>query len=300
MLKSVLRVLTALVAVGAFVFAFSPPAGAASPSQDACHTVNNNAPSGNCGPFTQVYRENFNAVQVPLGAFSGCAGDGNFKCSGLRTRYPGYYNTLGAYPSGWGDTADPSNHSNGNNRTFGGKYTPQDTMSVIKTPEGDGQLKVHMWRPSAGGSNHVSAPVPLKCMNLRYGKFTERTHVSALTDGYKMAHLRYTPNEIDYPEAGGNFRSDPVSEFTHGFAESGADAAGNAAWTGWHTYSQEIVPGSVRFYYDGRLFKTVHADFPDTADWILQNESALAGGYAAKGSSVDITSTWLTCYRLNG
>ena len=51
MLKSILRVLTALVAVGAFVFAFSPPAGAVSPSQDACHTVNNNAPIGNCGPF---------------------------------------------------------------------------------------------------------------------------------------------------------------------------------------------------------------------------------------------------------
>lgn len=295
-------VVGALALIGA-LFLAPGTALAVTPSQDACHTTNNSAPVGNCGAFHQVYRENFNpggvVAAVPLGAFSSCAGDGNFKCAGLQSKYKHYYGTLGAYPNGWGDTANPVNHSNGNHRTFGGWYDPPTTLSVINSG-GDGQLRVHMWRSASGGSNHVSAPVPLRCMGLRYGKFSERFRVSATTPGFKMAHLRYTPNEIDFPEAGGNFSGDPVSEFTHGFSESGADAAGNSAWTGWHSYSTEIVPGSVRFYFDGRLFKTVHADFPDAADWVLQNESALAGSYAAKGSSVDILSTWLSCYSYTG
>jgi hypothetical protein len=153
-----------------------------------------------------------------------------------------------------------------------------------------------MYRPSAGGDNHVAAVVPRRCMDLRYGKFTERLVVRSLVNGYKMAHLRYTPNEVDYPEAGGNFHSDPVSLFTHKFNETGADVASNSAWTSFHTYSTEIVPDKIRFYFDGKLVKTVNADFPDHADWVLQNESALAGGYAAKGSSIKIDTTWVTCY----
>lgn len=266
------------------------------PSQDACHVTDNTVPSGNCGVFTQVYRENFNTEQAPVGTFKACAGDGDFKCEGAAgTRY---YRTLGAYPRGWYDTASPNNHSNGNDRTRGGEYRADDTMSVIK-PGTDGFMRVHMYRPSSG-DNHVAAPVPLKCMNMRYGKFTERFRISARTDGFKMAHLRYTPDEIDYPEAGGNFADDPVSEFTHGFAESGADAAPGAAWTGSHTYSTEIVPGKVRFYFDGKLFKTVSADFPSAADWVLQNESSLSGGYAAVGSSVNVDTTWITCYKYSG
>ncbi len=275
--------------------ALSPRAFAATPSQDACHTINDSTPVGDCGPFRQLYSESFNAQQVPLGRFKNCAGDGDFKCAGLSgTRY---YGSLGAYPSGWADTATSGADGNGG-RTFGGYYRPEDTTSVIRTASGDGQLKVHMFRPAAGGSNHVSAPVPLKCMNLRYGKFTERTRVSSVAvDGFKMAHLRYTPNEVDFPEAGGNFKSDPISVFTHGFSESAGDLLPNAAWTGWHTYSQEIVPGRLRFYIDGILKKTVNADFPDAADWVLQNESALGGGYAAKGSSVDIYTTGVACYK---
>lgn len=173
-------------------------------------------------------------------------------------------------------------------------------MSIIKQSSGDGQLRVRMYRPLAGGSNRVAAPVPRRCMNLRYGKFTERLVVRSRTDGYKVAHLHYSPDEIDYPEAGGNFKSDPVSWFTHGFSEDGADVAPSTAWTSWHTYSQEIVPGQVRFYFDGKLVGRVYGDYPDVTPWVLQNESALAGGYAAPGSSVIIDTTWLTCYRYAG
>lgn len=301
-MKLLRRALLASLASGALTLALAGPAPAADtfPTQDACHVSNNAMTPSTCGPFTRTAGLNFNAVQVPVGAFSGCAGDGDFRCAGLKTKYPSYYSTLGAYPRGWYDTANPKNHSNGNDRTFGGEYRPDTTMSVIKDSRGDGLLKVHMFRPAGAGDNNVAAPVPRQCMNLRYGKFTERTRITARTDGFKMAHLRYTPDEVDYPEAGGNFADDPVSEFTHGFAESGADVAPNSAWTGWHTYSTEIVPGKIRFYLDGRLVKTVNGDFPSAADWVLQNESSLSGGYAAHGASVDVLTSWVACYKYSG
>jgi hypothetical protein len=296
-MKNILtRALVALPAAGALVLGMVGAAPAATtPSQDACHTTTTFTPQGDCGPFKQLYRDNFSGGTVPVGAFSSCAGDGDHRCAGLKTRYPAYYATLGAYPDGWPDTATSGADGNGG-RTFGGYYRPQETMSVRQASNGDGQMRVHMFRPAAGGDNHVAAPVPLKCMNLRYGKFTERIIVRTATNGYKAAHLHYSPDEIDYPEAGGNFHSDPVSVFTHGFDEYGRDVAPTSAWTSWHTYSQEITPGRVKIYYDGKLVASRAADYPRATPWVLQNESALGGGYAAKGSSVDIDTTWLSCY----
>ena len=293
-MKLILRALFAFLAAGALLLALTSPGQAADvfPSQDACHVTSNASPSGSCGAFKLLYRETFNNQTVPVGTFRGCAGDGNFYCSGTAgTRYT----QMGAYPEGWTDTA--GHHGDGNSGPVPGVYRPDLTTSVIRTSTGDGQMKVHMYRPSSGGSNRVAAMVPRKCMNLRYGKFTERTRISARTKGFKMAHLRYTPNEIDYPEAGGTFATDPVSLFDHGFDEGSADVASNSAWTGWHTYSLELTPGHVRAYYDGRLKFSRAADYPDRADWILQNESALGDvAGAAPGSSVDILTSWITCY----
>lgn len=265
------------------------------PSQDACHVTNNSSPAGNCGAFTLLDRETFNAVQVPVGGFSSCAGDGDFKCAGLKTKYPSYYTTMGAYPSGWPDTAGSS--ADGNSGPVPGTYRPEKAVSVIMAGT-DGQMRVHM--SYASGANTVAAVVPLKCMNLRYGKFTERIKISNTSDRFKMAHLRYSPNEVDYPEAGSNFGSDPVSEFTHGFKESGADVGPNADWTTWHTYSTEIAPGTIRFYLDGKLVSTVNADFPDSTDWVLQNESALNIPSVSGATTVDVDTSWLTCYKYTG
>jgi hypothetical protein len=262
--------ITALV--WAAVFVQEARAADTFPSQDACHVTNNNTPSGNCGPFVQLWKENFNGANVATGKFS---------------------DTVGAYPSGWPDTA--ASGADGNNGPLPGYYRPESTMSVITQSNGDGQLRVKM--NSDGVSNKVAAVVPRKCMNLRYGKFTERFVVRTRTPGFKLAHLRYTPNEVDYPEAGGSF-ADPIYEYTHGFASSAAEAAPATAWTSWHTYSTEIVPGQIRFYFDGKLFKTLNADFPEAADWILQNESALGDAVgAAPGSSVTIDTTFATCYK---
>jgi hypothetical protein len=284
--------LTALATSGV-LFLSPASAGAVTPSQDACHTTTTGAPSGDCGPFKQVYRETFNNQIVPVGAFSSCS-DSTFQCAGLKSKYGRYYTTLGAYPDGWPDTATSGADGNGG-RTFGGYYRPQLTISVRKSGT-DGQLRVHMYRSTSGGSNKVAAVVPLRCANLRYGKFTERFIVRTRTNGYKMAHLHYSPDEIDYPEAGGNFAGDPVSVFTHGFDEYGKDVAPNSAWSSWHTYSQEITPGHVKIYFDGKLVASRNVDYPRATEWVLQNESALGGGYAAKGSSVDIDTTWITAY----
>lgn len=277
----------------------TPQPATASHVVDACHTPGvNSAPSGDCGPFKQIFRDTF-PTQVPLGKFSSCAGEGSFLCSGLAA-YPSVQASWGAYPNGWEDTATSGNDGN-EGRTFGGYYRPQNTISIRQASNGDGQMRVKMSRPPSGGSVQSAAVVPRKCMNMRYGKFTERLIVrQENATGYKMAHLHYTPDEIDYPEAGGNFDSDPVSWFTHGFSEDGDDVAPNSSWNSWHTYSTEIVPGEVRFYFDGQLVGTAEGDYPTAGDWILQNESALAGGYALKGSFVDIDTTWVTCYKYEG
>lgn len=287
----------AVAFIGGFLLVaalIQPEPARAAVAEDACGSTSNSSPAGDCGPFKLLYRETFGAEQVPVGAFSECAGDGDHRCEGLRDSR--YYDDLGAYPDGWPDTA--ASGADGNNGPVPGYYRPQWTVSVRKASNGDGQLRVKMYRPAAGGSNRVAAVVPRKCMNLRYGKFTERFVVRTTTPGFKLAHLRYTPDEVDYPEAGQTFGGDPVSVFTHGFKDSAKDVAPNSAWTSWHTYSTEIVPGQLRFYLDGDLVQTVNADFPEAADWILQNESALGRvPGAAPGSSVIIDTTWLNCYK---
>jgi len=299
----IMGVVSAL-AMSVALFLSPAGAGAASaatfPSDDACHVTDNSTPRGDCGVFHQIYRDSFNpggvAATVPLGAFSSCGGDGDYQCAGLKSQYPHYYNTLGAYPNGWADTATSGADNNGG-QSVGGYYRPQDTISVRQSSTGDGQMRVHMWRPASGGSNHVAAVVPIACRNLRYGKFTERLVVRTLTKGYKMAHLHYSPDEIDYPEAGGSFQYDPISVFTHGFDEYGKDVAPNSQWINWHTYSTEITPNHVRVYFDGKLVASRTADYPDNTPWILQNESALGGApTAAAGSSINIDTTFLTCY----
>ena len=296
-MKSILtRALFALLATGALVCALLTPASATDtfPGQDACHATSNASPAGNCGPFKLLERETFNAATEPVGTFSGCGGDGDFKCYGARNTP--YYSTLGAYPTGWPDTAGSG--ADGNSGPVPGTYHPERAASVIRSSTGDGQLKVHM--TSTGSSNSVAAMVPLKCMGLRYGKFTERTRITSLNRRFKMAHLRYSPNEIDYPEAGGSFGRDPISLFNHRFDEGSADVAPNSAWTSWHTYSLELTPGHERAYLDGRLVFNRAVDFPDRTDWILQNESALgvSKSYVSGAPlSTDVITSWATCYK---
>lgn len=267
------------------------------PDQDACHRTDNLTPRGDCGAFKQLYTDDFGKYgNVPVGAFKGCDDGNGYRCSGLKVKYPHYYATMGAYPEGWTDTA--GHHGDGNSGPVPGVYRPDLTTSVYRTSTNDGQLRVHMYRSSSGGANKVAALVPVACRDLRFGKFTERLVVRTTTRGFKMAHLHYTPDEIDYPEAGGTFQYDPISWFDHGFDNYSRDVAPNASWRSFHTYSTEVVPGHVRVYFDGKLIADRHATYPEATPWVLQNESALGDvPGAVPGSSVNIDTTWITCYR---
>ena len=290
------RLLALSVAAGAVLALAVTPRAYASPAavQDPCG-VSAAMPPGDCGPFRSVFGENFNGDNVPLGSFSDC--DHNPEspsqyCGGLPA---GYRKEFWAYPRGWYDTANPKNHSNGNSRSFGGEYRADDTTWVGPSSTGDGQLHVRMFRPNSG-DNHVAAIVPTKCGFLGYGKYSERFRVSQDNPGFKVAHLFYASQEIDYPEAGGSFRDDPSPEgFVHGSTE--ATYVSGDSWNSWHTYSIEIVPNEIKFYLDGTLRKVVRDNFTDKTNWVLQNESSLSGAYAVRGSSVQIDTTWVKCWK---
>ena len=81
-IKNTGRAVAAAVAAGSLALAFTPHAHADTvPGQDTCATQNKAAPSGDCGPFHQIYRETFGKT-VPTGAFSQVSGS-TFKAAGL-------------------------------------------------------------------------------------------------------------------------------------------------------------------------------------------------------------------------
>lgn len=177
-------------------------------------------------------------------------------------------------------------------------YRCTGAVSVHRSA-GDGQLRVKAFRPADGGDVREVTVVPLACRNIRYGKFTERLIVRSADDGYKLAHERPAPDEVSFPEAGGNLASDRVGWFTHGFSERSRLVAGNETWTGWHTYSTEVKPGRVSFFLDGRLVGTATGDYPRAADWLLRTGAGL-DGLPARGSSAAVDTTWVTCYKYEG
>lgn len=271
-------------------------AQAVTPSQDACHTTANSMPRGNCGRFLQVLAENFNGDRVPLGSFADCD-----HSSGSRAAYCGrltgdYRKNFWAYPTGWQDTAK----SNG--WPVGGTYHPEDTVSVSPAADGDGQMHIRMWRPARGGDVHSAAVLPKPVKYQRYGKYSERFRVSRIAAGYKSAHLLWPVNdaacpgcEMDFPEGEWNGR---ISAYHHPRGGGDQDAYETTAkWSAWHTSTVEWTPGHTRYYLDGRLIGHSVRGVPDTPhDWILQNEAALNGQYAAPGSWAQMDITWVAAY----
>lgn len=291
-----IRVATALAGAALVLGTGAVPVSAQTVVQDPCG-VSASMPAGDCGPhWASKWGENFNGDTIRTGQFSDCdhgAESPDETCLGLPSGYRGEF---WAYPRGWYDTANPKNHSNGNSRSFGGEYRADDTVSVsTRTGTSDGQLHVRMYRPSSG-DNHVAAIVAKPCAFMGYGKYSERFIVRDPSPGFKLAHLLFGANEVDFPEAGGSFADDPTIEgFTHGFVES--SYASGAYWGGWHTTSIEIAPSYVRFYLDGQLVKTVLGHNTDKTNWVLQNESSLSGAYAKVGEDVHIDTTWVKCWR---
>lgn len=268
-------------------------------TNDACHTVRNSMPRGDCGPFEQVFTENFNGDRVPVGAFSDCDHAPETRqavCEGLSGEYRAKW---WAYPNSWPDTAKSGADGNGG-RKVGGVYHPEDTVSVGPRAGGDGVMKIRMWRPADGGDVHSAALVPRATIEQAYGKFSARIKVVKAAPGYKSAWLHYGDScEMDYPEQNWN---DTITAFHHpcNGGEQGSFATGQR-WTEWHTVSTEWTPGLVRFYLDGKLVGQDDRRVPDQPlAWVLQNETALYGADAAPGSSAEMYITWVTAYAYKG
>ncbi|MGW0550298.1 glycoside hydrolase family 16 protein [Streptomyces altiplanensis] len=296
------RLLPAALALASVSFLLAwlmPASDAVTSSQDACRTVGDSMPRGDCGPFRQVFAENFNGDTVPLGSFSDCDHHADTKdayCAGLEGTYRDEW---WAYPSGWQDTA--TSGADGNSvRSVGGAYHPEDTVSVGPAGNGDGRMSIRMWRPEDGGPVHAAAVVPKKLMEQTYGKFSERFRVVKAAPGYKSAHLWYGDGcEIDYPEQ--NW-TDTITAFTHPCDGGRQDMfATGARWTDWHTTSVEWTPDEIRYYLDGALVGSSTRGVPSgPLSWILQNESALYGPPAAPGSSAQLDITWVAGYAYEG
>lgn len=292
---------TAAALGGALALSTATPAPAADtfPSQDACKVINNNMPSGNCGPFIQTFKENFNGDSVPLGSFSDCNHNVDTKlayCGGL-SAYPQYYANWWAYPSNWDDTAKSGADGN-DGAPYGGVYRADKTVSVVpKGYDGTGVMRVDMYRPATGEDNYVAAVVPKKCMQQKYGKYSERLMVTRNDGGFKSAHLFYEGGqEVDYPE---NDYGAEIAMFTH---PQGGYIDTNARWTTRHTYSMEWTPAGFKFFLDGKLLRdedgtSVFPSAMPAASWILQNESSIEGPYAARGAHAIQETTWVTCYK---
>lgn len=293
---------TALAAAGvlALSLATAPGAHGAAPSEDACHTVSSAMPVGDCGPFRQVLAENFNGDHVPAGAFSDCDHNTEGKlayCSGLPADYR---REFWAYPTGWQDTQK----SNGQP---GGVYHPEDTVSVLPDEhDGDGEMRIRMYRPASGGDVHSAAVLPLAVKDQTYGKYSERFSVTTVNKGFKSAHLLWPVNdstcnscEMDFPEGEWN---GTISAYHHPEGGGEQDAFETSAkWTSWHTTSVEWTPGEARYYLDGKLVgKSSRGMMRAPADWILQNETAMNGQYPAPGTSAEMRITWVAAYTYRG
>ncbi|MGW3665044.1 glycoside hydrolase family 16 protein [Streptomyces sp. NPDC005141] len=267
-----------------------PRADGAPRSADACHDTSTVLPRGDCGPFWQVLAEDFNGDRVPLGSFSDCdhrVDTSGAHCGGLSGEYR---DNWWAYPAGWEDTA------NDRGRDVVGEYHPEDTVSVGPGENGDGVMRIRMWRPEDGGPVHAAAVVPRAVMQMAYGKYSARIKVTKVAPGYKSAWLHYGGGcEMDHPE--GEWTGS-LTAFHHpcGGGEQGYFPSDDA-WTEWHTVSTEWTPGHVRFFVDGRQTGEDTRGVPSAPlSWVLQNESALEGPGAAPGSSAELDVTWVAAY----
>lgn len=289
-----IRVATALAGTALVLGTGAVPVAAQTAVQDPCGS-SSSMPSGDCGAhWVSKWGENFNGDRISLGQFSDCDHNSESPTEYCGNLPAGYRGEFWAYPRGWYDTANPKNHSNGNSRSHGGEYRADDTTSVGPSATGDGQMHIRMFRPS-NGDNHVAAIVPKPCAFQGYGKYSERFIVRDPSPGFKVAHLFYASNEIDFPEAGGSFSDDPTVEgFAHGFVE--ASYASNTRWNGWNTTSIEVTPSHVAFYLNGVRVKYISGADTDKTNWVLQNESSLSGAYAAVGEDVHIDTTWVKCW----
>lgn len=218
-------------------------------------------PSGDLPGWKQVFREDFDKADVPVGKFPGDA---------YRAKWSA------GYKDGTPDTAGQKGKDSA--------YYPSKVLSVkdgvldwyLHTEDGIAMGAAPRPRFTNGSDN------PRHDNSLLYGRYSVRFKADSLK-GYKLAWLLWPDSgqwpqdgEIDFPEGdlseslfgAVHFRSDDPADFkTYKTDEK---------FTSWHVATTEWSPGKVEFFLDGRSIGVATKDIPKTPmHLILQTEACL-------------------------
>ncbi|MFE4544737.1 glycoside hydrolase family 16 protein [Arthrobacter sp. NPDC056727] len=220
-------------------------------------------PTGDLPGWKQVFREDFDQGNVPVGGFPG----------------PAYAAKWSAgYKDGTPDTAGQQGKKSG--------YYPSKVLSVQ-----NGMLDWYLH--SEDGVSMGAAPTPKipnsstnphRDNSFLYGRFSVRFRADSLP-GFKTAWLLWPDSgiwprdgELDYPEG------DLATKFYGAVHKMGNDTHAvdifysNTTFTGWHVATMEWSPGKVEFFLDGRSLGAGTSRTPNVPmHYILQTESCLTG-----------------------
>jgi hypothetical protein len=220
-------------------------------------------PTGDLPGWKQVFREDFNQGNVPVGGFPG----------------PAYAAKWSAgYVDGTPDTAGQRGAKSG--------YYPSKVLSVK-----NGMLDWYLH--TEGGVSMGAAPTPKipnsstnphRANSLLYGRFSVRFKADPL-GGFKTAWLLWPDSgiwprdgELDFPEG------DLSTKFYGAVHKMGNDPYAtdiiysDTTFTQWHVATMEWSPGKVEFFLDGRSLGAGTSRTPNIAmHYILQTEACLFG-----------------------
>jgi hypothetical protein len=243
----------------------APPAAApAAPPARAVPPINPltaKLPVGDLPGWKQVFREDFSAGDVPIGAFPGPAYEANWSAG---------------YKDGIPDTAGQTGKNS--------RYYPTKVLSVK-----NGMLDWFLHTEK--GISMGAAPTPKipnnssnphRANSLLYGRISVRFKGDALP-GFKTAWLLWPDSgvwprdgEIDYPEG------DLATSFygaVHHRSNNPHESdliRSYALFTTWHVATMEWSPGKVEFFLDGVSLGAGTSKVPNTPmHYILQTESCL-------------------------
>lgn len=236
------------------------PSEGQQPSIDPVHKL----PIGDLPGWKQVFREEFDKGDVPIGAFPGPAYSAKWSAG---------------YKDGTPDTAGQKGAKSG--------YYPSKVLSVK-----NGMLDWYLH--TENGISMGAAPTPKIPNNsaragllprhnsLLYGRISVRFKADTLR-GFKAAWLLWPDSgvwprdgEIDFPEG------DLAKEFYGAAHYRGNDPTASdmfrsqTTFVDWHVATMEWSPGKVEFFLDGRSLGASTTATPNTPmHYILQTESCL-------------------------
>jgi hypothetical protein len=222
-------------------------------------------PVGDLPGWRQVFAEDF-TVAAPTGSWTAsCATDPD---PAEKIVYTGAGGTQWrTYPDCYLDTYQRR------------PYRSDQVLSVH-----DGVLDFHLRNVDGQPAGANPSPVVNRATGSQYqtyGRYTARFRVDTTTlSEYHIAWLLWPEDDADWQCAESDFPESALSAttvgaFAHHSCNGAQDAFGAAIdYTQWHTFTQEWVPGSRRYYLDGRLIGTSTTNvFAGPQRWQLQTET---------------------------